>query len=215
MFKQVLLSVAMTALVPAVAVAGTPTAFFEGSQIVGTGTSVRSYRVPTRDGNGVIKYYDVTVTFKLLPDGRIDTTSATIGSVLSPDFATNKFIPGTYKDAGGNVCTVAVSTLNGGRGQSVMTCRTTNGYTLSASWITGLIPGHPFELDLRAAAIDKIPGYQNFAWGKVGSTSYGHDWWRCMSPTNILSATQVGNVIYLSGYDNSNIQKCGVTLTKQ
>jgi hypothetical protein len=213
MFKKVFFPIALTVLVPTLALAvTTPTAFLESAQIIGTGTQLQAYRVPTKDQNGVTKYYDVTVTLNVLPNGTIGTTSA-VASTLSPTLASNKFIPGTYKDPNGNVCTVAVSTLNGGRMQSALTCRLPNGYPLSATWITGPVPGHPFELDLRAAMIDKIPGYQNFSWGKVSSADAL--WWQCLNTSDIISATQVSNVIQITGYDRGNTQVCGTTLTKQ
>jgi len=86
-------------------------------------------------------------------------------------------------------------------------------WVVSANWMTGVISRHPFQLNLLAAGIDKFPGYQTYSWGK-GSYSFG-TWWGCVNTGDVISARQVGNILALSGYDQGNVQKCGVSLVKQ
>lgn len=215
MCKKFIPSVVLGALLlPTFALAATPTAFLEKSQIIATGKKISVFRVPTRDIDGKIKYFDFSATFNVLDGGQIDTTTSTIVSKLSPNFAANTFVPGTYKTNNGDTtCTLGTTVLNGGRMQATLNC--IKGVSdININWISGSIPGHPFELDLLAANIDDIPAYQNFTWGKVilSDNSY---WFGCMSTTDIVSATQIGGTIQLLGYNQSNTQACGDTLFKQ
>jgi hypothetical protein len=198
-----------------------PTVYTEQAQIVGTGKNIRLYRVPTRNKWGTIRYYDVNITLDVLENGRINAVSSgTVGdgtshiaSWLSPNVQTNKFIPGTYVDSTGNVtCQITTGVLSSGRGQVAMAC--SNGtQSTSATWVTGTISGHPFQLDLEAANIGQIPGYQNFSWGKIAHSE--SNFASCMNTGEIISATQISNTIQLNGYNNGNVQQCGTTLTKQ
>ncbi len=218
--NKTILAGLVTFFIPTITLAATtPQAYVERSEIVGAGKQVFLYRIPTTDSNGAVKYYDATVTLKLLNTGKI--SGATVISSLSPNVMSHHFMPGTYTDAAGGVtCTVNATTLNGGREQAAMFCVDKDRDTLTANWITGLIAGHPFELDLTAAKIGDIPGYDNFAWGKFGTVSGNYTsgtsgvWWHCMNNADIISATQVGDMIQLSGYDRGNTQVCGTTLLK-
>ncbi len=126
--------------------------------------------------------------------------------------AANQFITGLYTaDQGGRKCTVTTGKLLGGRVEVAMSCEGDG--AMSASWATGPIKGHPFELDLRGAEIDKIPGHENYSWGKVASSPH-YAWWSCFFTGKVMSARQVGSSIALSCYEK-NIQKGGVTLVKQ
>jgi hypothetical protein len=209
-------------LVPTLTLAATPAAFMENSQVVATGQKIQAFRVPTRDVNGAIRYYDISINLNVKTNGTINpiatgiptATASSIVATASPSVQGTRFIPGTYKDPSGAFsCLVNVTNLIGGRSQASISCKDVAGYIISGSVVTGVIAGHPFSPDLTLAKINTIAGYQNFAWGKVGNangTLFG-----CMNTGNIISATQVGNSINLSCYNNGNIQKCGTTLTKQ
>ncbi|BBL74602.1 hypothetical protein [Methylomagnum ishizawai] len=210
-----LITVGVMAVLATPSFAATPAASLENAQVFATGQKIQAFRVPTIDATGKVKYYNLTIDLNVLDDGTVDTTSATITSSSPLPVLSNKFIAGTYTDGQGATCTVVTTVLQGGRTQAAFSCKTSNGYTLQATWVTGLIPGHPFELDLKAAGIDKLGSYSNFSWGKVSNTTNNGDWWGCMSPNDIISASQVGNTLSIGGYQNGNTQKCGVNLTKK
>ncbi|PHV11953.1 hypothetical protein CSQ89_08170 [Chitinimonas sp. BJB300] len=213
MLEKNIVSIIAAVLTPIVAFAA-PAAYLEKSNIIGADNQVHIYRVPTKDVSGKVGYYDVAVTLSVTDSGMINTTSSTIVATASPTFFGNGFVPGNYKDAGGSYsCSASVAILNAGRMQTALSCYSGGGQ-MSATWVSGVIAGHPFELDLRNAGIDKIPGYENFSWGKIG-TYNSSTWFGCMNNSEIVSAVQAGNSIQMSGYDFGNLQKCGVTLIKQ
>lgn len=209
------LAPALAALVTTMAAQAqtTPAAYLERSQVLPTGNVIHAYRVPTTDINGKIRYWDVEMTLSVNDQGRI-AGSVVAASVPSLKVPGNKFVSGTYKDTNGATCTVGFSILGSGRQLTGINCTNTLTHDLSSSWTTGLIEGHPFELDLRAAGIDQIPGYEDFAWGKNGAVTTTQ-FWGCMSTGEIVSAAQSGDQLVINGYDKSNIQLCGVTLTRQ
>ncbi|MGQ5523742.1 hypothetical protein ACUHMQ_10810 [Chitinimonas sp. PSY-7] len=213
MLKKIILSAIIASLIP-VATFAAPAAYLEKSNIVGADNRIRIYRVPTKDLSGKVNYYDVLVTLSVTDNGMINTASSTVAATASPTFFANTFVPGAYKDAAGDYsCNASVAILSAGRMQTALSCYSGGGQ-MSATWISGGIAGHPFELDLRSAGIDKIPGYENFSWGKIG-TYNSSTWFGCMNNSEIVSAVQIGNSIQMSGYDFGNLQKCGVTLMKQ
>ncbi len=222
MKQKAITFLAIGALIPALGIAAVPAAFMENSQVVATGKNIRVFRAPTRDINGKIKYYDINITLNVKNDGTIDPiatgipapNASSIVATASPVVQGTKFIPGTYKDSSGNyTCTVTVTNLIGGRSQAALSC-TNASYFISGSVVTGPLAGHPFSPELTTAGIGTIAGYQNFAWGKVGGENYSATF-GCMSTGDIISATQVGNSITLSGYNLGKVQLCGTTLTKQ
>lgn len=190
-----------------------PAVFTERAQVLPTGSVIHAYRVPTTDVNGKIRYSDLEIQLSVNDAGKIDARASVL-AVPSPKVLGNSFVAGTYKDTDGATCTLGPSVLPSGRQVASLACVNSVGRDLSASWATGLIDGHPFELDLRAAGIDTIPGYTDFAWGKLGvvtQTAY----WGCMGTGEILSASQTGNQLTLNGYDFGKTQLCGVTLILQ
>jgi hypothetical protein len=108
---------------------------------------------------------------------------------------------------------VVTTVLLGGRTEVAFSCKNTGGGIFQANWVTGLIPGHPFELDLKAAGINTISAYSNYSWGK--SANGNNYWWGCISPNQIISARQIGGTLAIGGYGNDKIQDCGVNLTKK
>jgi len=193
--------------------AAPPVVYLENAQVFATGNKIQAFRVPTVDTDGKTQYYDLTIELDVSNDGTIGATAA-IDTMVSPNFAADKFIAGTYEDGGSVTCTVATTVLQGGRMEAVLSCKSVAGDKFQASWITGLIPGHPFEPDLKAAGIDKLASYSNYSWGKIGNVSTVGDWWDCMNLNGIISALQVGEVITIGDYEDSNTQKCSVNLTK-
>jgi hypothetical protein len=207
--------ITVCALITTPSFAVTPSAKLENAQVYATGNKFQAFRVPTVDANGKVQYYDLSVDLSILSNGKINPVSAVIKSALSPNTLSNKFIPGIYSDGQGNSCTVATTILDGGRTEAAMSCKNANNANiLQANWITGLIPGHPFELDLKTASINLIPGYSNYSWGKVANSVYSNQW-GCMQGNKILSARQIGNTLSLGGYETGNKLLCGVNMTKK
>jgi hypothetical protein len=142
------------------------------------------------------------LTFSILPPIALTASSQ----------QSNRFIDGTYTDNNGSICTLETSELNDGRTEAALSCLKDGKPSLSATWATGQISGHPFELDLKAAGIDKISGYKNYSWGKVGNGNGGLN---CFSTSYIMSARQVRKTLSLSSYRNINTVNCGVNLIKK
>jgi hypothetical protein len=143
----------------------------------------------------------------------ITAFSPPIAFADTPKTPSNKFIDGTYVDNQGITCTLDTSELSDGRIEAALTCLTKESTShLSATWATGRIPGHPFELDLKAAGIDKIPGYANYSWGKIGTGSYAL---RCFYTNQIFSVRQVRKTLTLTNYGTGNAATCGVNLIRK
>jgi hypothetical protein len=206
--------ITVCALISAPSFAVTPSAQLENAQVYATGNKFQAFRVPTVDANGKVQYYDLSVDLNVLSNGKINPVSAVIKSALSPNTLSNKFIPGIYSDGNGATCTVVTAVLQGGRTEAAMSCKYANGYNLQANWITGLIPGHPFELDLKTAKINLVPAYSNYSWGKVANSTNFY-FWGCIIANGILSVRQIGNTLSLGGYGAGNKQLCGVNMTKK
>ena len=214
MFKKLIMpSVVGALLIPALSQAATPTAYLENSQIVAAGRKISAYRVPTRGIDGKIKYYDLSATFNVLDNGSIDTTTSNIVTTLSPNFAANEFVAGTYKTQNGDTtCKVGTTILNGGRMQATLDCIKAT-YDINISLITGPITEHPFAIELLAAKINEKPAQEDFTWGKVIYSDV--TWFGCMNTAEIVSATQIGKTIQLMGYNKTNQQVCGTSLFRQ
>ena len=128
-------------LVPTLALAA-PKAMLEKSATYALDSTIRSFRVPTQDSAGNIKYYDVTITLTIDSNGK--PTAAVVSSNPSLSVVQGVIQPGTYRAANGATCTVTNITLNNGRIQSFFRC--TNGANLfELSVATGAVSaGHPF-----------------------------------------------------------------------
>jgi hypothetical protein len=201
------------AVLPSMALAVTPTAYLERGKVLETGAQVRAYNVPTTDVYGKVKYYDITITIPIPNDGKPNVPGV-ITSVLSPAVSTTVFTPGTYQ-SGGVTCTVVASPF-GGITEGTIRCSFTNGstYTFAAAWYTGTVATNPFKTDLTAAGIAQIPGYSNYAWGKIGQTD-GKYWWNCISAVNsIVAARQVNNTLTLYNYGSDSVSNCQVNFVK-
>lgn len=191
-----------------------PKAYLDQAQVYATGNKIQAFRIPTVNSDGKTKYYDLTINLNVLDNGKINTRKAKITTALSPNVNSNKFIQGTYVDANGIKCTLTTTVLPGGRSQAAMTCIAPNSASIQMTWVTGPIAGHPFELALKAAGIDKLTSQNDYSWGKIANED-GSNWWGCMNPNDLISATQIGKTLAIGGYRNGNQQACGVNMTKK
>lgn len=219
MKKWVLLVLFSMLVTSSIASAGSPAAFIENSHIIGTAKQIKAFRIPTRDADGKIRYYDLTINLNVLDSGKIDTTPASITCKVAPNISASQYIAGTYTDGGGDygyVCTVSSSVLNGGRVEGAINCykKSSSYYIFSAGWCSGPIDGHPWENDLIDAGIDQISGAENYAWGRVGA-AYSSPAWGSLYKNTLISARQVGNQLTLHGYDNDGKALGGITFTKK
>ncbi len=192
--------------------AATPTAYLENAQIFATGKQFQAFRVPTVDSDGKVKYYNLTIDLDVLSDGTINSLP-TLASEIALTTSSNKFIPGTYSDGLGTTCTVVTTVLPGGRTEAAISCSRCCTAHLQANWITGPASKHPFEVQLRAAGIDKLSYYNNYSWGIVGNGD--GNWWGCIDPNDVISAGQIGNTLVIAGFNTANVQKCAVNMAKQ
>jgi hypothetical protein len=139
----------------------------------------------------------------------------TIAFSENPKAPSNKFIDGTYIDNEGLTCTLDTSDLSDGRVEAAISCLDKNGKRIfPATWVTGVIPGHLFELDLKNAGIDKISGHTNYSWGKVGSINH-YSVWGCFNTNHIISARQIRKTLSLTNYQSGNKALCAINLTKK
>lgn len=196
--------------------AGTPTAYLERAEIIASGSQVNVYRVPTTNSAGEVQYFDLTVKFGVLGTGKFKK-SATVTSASVPDFEALGFIPGTYSDGAGGTCTMGVSGAAGGRTVGGLACKDKDGTaTFNANWVTGPVAGHPFEPQLVAAGIDKIPGAQIVAWG-MGNAGTAYDYWgayNCFGGNgNVISVHQAGSVLAINNYALDDKIDCGYSFT--
>lgn len=183
--------------------------FLERGQSQASGGQVRSYGVPTTDALGTVLYWDITIDLAVGATGK-PLGNATVTAVKQPKVRTNRLTPGTYKDSFAGNCTVNTTTLPDGRQEASGTC-VYNAYTWNFTVDSGDIAGHPFELQLKAAGIDQIPGYRDYNWGIDGATS--NNYGGCFYTNHIIAARQVGPQIVVTRYGTDNISDCGATLT--
>jgi hypothetical protein len=213
-FKLLVLAVALAIFLPTITLAATPTAFLERSKVIATGKQIRAYSVPTRDRDGEVQYYDITITIPVLNNGQPNVSDIRARAVKSPMVDINDFTPGTYR-ADGIPCTLVTSPF-GGRTEATFTC-TSSHYTLTAVWYTGPIRNHPFEAELTEAGVDKVPGGNHYAWGKVGNTDNGRWWNFCIDfndANNILAVRQANNTLTVHNYGVDSTSDCHVNFTK-
>jgi hypothetical protein len=70
--------------------AAEPAVFLEHSSIVGVGDKIHITRVPTRDSEGKIKYFDIKIDLNVTDQGTIDAIAITYNK-RSPQLFTNDF----------------------------------------------------------------------------------------------------------------------------
>lgn len=188
------------------------TMFLERAETQASGAQIRSYGVPTTDSTGLVKYWDVTVDLTVGTGGK-PVGNATVTAVAQPKVRTNRLVPGTYTDTWGSGCTLQTTILGDGRQEAAGTCTSNNGYQWNFTVDNGDIPGHPYELQLLAAGIDKIPGYRDYNWGIDGTIVGGTYYGSCFYTNAVIAARQVGTQIVITRYGNDNISDCAGTLT--
>lgn len=198
------------AFLPALVLAATPTAFTERSTVIATGEEIHLYGLPTKDSTGKTRYFDVTITLDVNGTTGKPAAAAVVGAVRSPVIKTSEFVPGSYPGSGGEECTLVPSAF-AGRTEFDLHC-VNGGNTLTATWYTGPIAGHPLEAQLTAAGLDTLPGHEEFAWGRVG---FGRYWFgSCFFDHQLFAARQIGTALTLTNYGNDTAFDCQTTLFK-
>lgn len=182
-------------------------AYLEKAPIQASGTQIRSFGVPATALDGSIKYWDVTIDLTIDTAGKPSPT-ATVTSVKKVNVKSNLLVAGTYKDSWGGTCTIVNGSLISGRAESTITC-IKGSYRFDLSEVNGAIGGHPFEIELKAAGVDKLPSFGDSSWGVVGY-AYGY---ACFALNNVASARQVGTQVVLTNYVNDTTVNCSHTLT--
>jgi len=195
-----------------------PGAQLEKSATYVFGKEVRSFRVPTTDSTGKIKYFDIVIKLSVGSTGTIAST-ATVTATASPaPPATQVIVPGTYKASDNTVCTVTNFTLTSGRVQSHFDCTTPTSYRWEMELATGPIgTGHPYLAQLVAAGVDKLSDAATYTWGvmttgngRVSSCEYFNEGY-------VVGAKSNGQQIILSAFNYNSPARfmCGGTLVKQ
>lgn len=177
-----------------------PLAFFQSGTPQGVDNRVVITRVPVRNSAGVIKYYDVALTFAVDSAGKLTQTTSATKITPSPELVVGAFRPGIYKHAGFCRYTVgAPGVAGGGRVTGSLGDGDNCGEELDVSWITGPIAGHPNESALRAAGIT----FQGYAWGVVGDVD--NDWssegW---DPGDLVGVVQSGQNLTIHNFGDDN-----------
>jgi len=216
MARELCIGLSVFVLISALSVHATPgdtppTAFLERATIVGVGKNVHVTRVPTQDINGIVRYFDVEISLNVNDEGMVD--AATVISAESPQFLTNAFVAGNYEEVNGSQCTLTAGVALEGRTALAFNCvGESAGNIVGATWYTGPIAGHPFELDLTGAGVDQIPGHENLSWGKIaydGRTVALN----CFQSNQIIGLNQIGNTLAITNYGSGNLAHCGHNFT--
>ncbi len=189
------------------------TLFLERAESQASGGQIRAYGVPATDSLGVVKYWDITVDLSVNTSGK-PLGNATVTAVPQPKVRTNRLVAGNYTDTWGGTCTVHTTTLADGRQEASVTCSTNTGYQWNFTVDNGDIAGHPYELQLLSAGIDKINGYRDYNWGIDGAIVGGTYYGSCFYNNAVIAARQVGPQIVVTRYGNDNVSDCAGTLTQ-
>jgi hypothetical protein len=175
---------------------------------IGSGNTLRAYRVPTTTTAGAVKYYDITFAFTQDATGKPVLAASYPVITLSPTLLAGSFKAGKYKDGQGNYYTVGGPGSAGGGRTSwsvLLTKKSTScsSCALSGSWTTGSIAGHPIEATLKAQTITSTA----FSWGTVTA-----DYYVFLGYCNgrAVGAAQAGNVLSLNGYCSGTAQQTNV-----
>jgi len=160
------LLLALVALFSAAEAWAQPRAFFQSGTPAGLDNRLNVSRVPVRNSAGVIKYYDVALTFNVDAAGKLTLNNTATKITLSPELVVGAFRPGIYTQGsiGCEYQVGAPGVAGGGRITGSLGGSLNCGNDLDVSWITGPIAGHPNESSLQAAGIT----FQGYAWGVVG-----------------------------------------------
>jgi hypothetical protein len=178
-----------------------PRAFFQSGTPAGLDNRLNVTRVPVRNSAGVIKYYDVALTFSVDAAGKLTLNNTATKVTLSPELVVGAFSPGIYTH-GSIGCEYAVGApgvTGGGRVTGSLGGSQNCSEELSVSWITGPIAGHPNESALRDAGIT----FQGYAWGVVGEVD--NDWnnigWE---PGDLVGVVQSGQNLIIHNFGDDS-----------
>lgn len=200
-------------LAPAVAAAGTPTAYLQYGGIVGQGSTIFLSRIPVTNSTGQTFYYDGSITFAV-GSGGILTTPPTVALTASPSLNTAHFVAGRYFAPSGASPYYALGTLTSGVGSGASTVwiwtedtsAPSNGAPFQAVWQTGS-PAPDIAARLSAAKVPNNPTY-SYGYAAIGNFSL-------FCSNGLLAAQQVANTITLVSYSacgDSSTQKGSVIL---
>lgn len=194
------LSALMPTLVSGVELAVTPVLLLEQSEITGVSDTIKAARVPVRNSSGAIKYYEIEMKFEVGADGKPFLADAYPVIEESQTLVVGRFKSGKYKDGEGNIYNLSgPGAAGGGRTswaiQLVKRCTYCSYDSLSGSWITGKIAGHPIQSILNSQKITTTA----FSWGVVSTYSIGQldD---CSDDNLAVGLTQSGNQVTLNGF---------------
>jgi hypothetical protein len=200
-----LAAAATVALLPVTALAVTPTAFAERSQVIATGENVYLYSLSTKDADGKIRCLDVTMSLAIGSNGQPADTAA-VTSAACPKVKVGEFVPGRYRDASGNMTCDLVASPFAGRTELILFCTdSSDGRNYTYTWYTGRIAGSPIEPELTAAGLNTLPGNEQYAWGRITRTDFSSG---CYRFGNLFGARQVGNRLNLSIYGDDTVLDC-------
>lgn len=195
---------AAAGLLSAAASAQTPTAFAERAQVISTGQDVQLYNLSTRDVDGKIRCFDVTMSLAIRNNGEPADT-AVVASAACPKIKVGEFVPGRYQTQGGDsVCNLVASSF-AGRTEFNLYCTNSDTRQYTYTWYTGSIKGSPIEAELKAAGLNTLPGNEEYAWGRITRTDYSFG---CTGFSNLFGARQVGGRLNLSIYDDDTVLDC-------
>jgi hypothetical protein len=211
MNKTLLTAALAAALFPLAAQAQSGEAFIEKSKIIGGGSVIHLYGLPTKDSLGKTHYFDTTLTLDINPTNGKPTNNVGVEAVKSPPIRSAEFVQGVY--ATGNATCDLVPSSFSGRVEFDLQC-TDGGSHFTATWFTGLIAGHPYEQELKDAGLNTLPGNENYAWGKVG-LAQNFSWFGCFDASELFAARQVGDFLTLTNYGHDSVVDCQITLNKQ
>jgi hypothetical protein len=195
------------------AVAAVPALFLEQSSITGASDTIKASRVPVRNTAGAIKYYEIEMKFQIDAAGL--PVLAPLYPVIgpSPNLTVGAFKAGKYKDGAGHIYTVSgPGAASPGRTTWAILLTKPNtscpGCSLSGSWTTGPIAGHPIQPLLLEQGITSTA----YSWGTV--TSSFNPLANCIfQSVGAVGASQSGNLLSLNGFCiGTNVQSDVVTL---
>ena len=157
---------------------------FGGTPIIGEGRFLRAPAVPVLLTNGAIAFYNVTLEFQALPDGRLVAALASatqVNSAVSVIGQSNQqFLAGNYVEPASG-CTYALNgpsvALDGSRAYTLIQASgrspansNSGGCIASAVWTTTSPSVNSYLRQMTTAGRNSLS--TNFAYGTIGSGTY-------------------------------------------
>jgi len=208
------LSLAVVAGFSAQAQTTTPHSLFEDSTITSSGDSINAIRVPARDANGVLHYWDVTLVFDTDDLGNLTLAAGYPTITPSDNPLTAHFKPGTYvSPSGAKIVVSGPGVTSGGATEwSLAQSGTTCSFPYSATWYVGTLTSNPLYARLKRDGITSTA----YSYGILGtSASCGSGYWDSGA---LLGFSQTGNALTIvsfsvSGTDDSSTPGAQITFT--